>query len=46
MAKLGDPVGEVADPELRDAIVAEVAELKRRTKFGLVFGHSGHFFGA
>ena len=37
MAQLEDLVAEVADPELRDALAAEVAELKKRTKFGLVF---------
>lgn len=37
MAQLEDLVAEVADPELREAIASEVAELKRRTKFGLVF---------
>lgn len=37
MAHLEDKIAEIADPALRQAIADEVARLKKRTRFGLVF---------
>lgn len=37
MARLEDKIAEIADASLRQAIADEVAKLKKRTRFGLVF---------
>jgi len=37
MARLEDKIAEIADASLRQAIAEEVAKLKKRTRFGLVF---------
>jgi len=37
MARLEDKIAEIADAGLRQAIAEEVAKLKKRTRFGLVF---------
>jgi len=37
MALLEDLIKDIADPRLRDQIAGEVAKLKGRKKFGLVF---------
>ena len=37
MARLEDKIAEIADPSVRQAIAEEVAKLKKRTRFGLVF---------
>ncbi|MCY2927498.1 MAG: site-specific DNA-methyltransferase [Planctomycetota bacterium] len=37
MARLEDLIGDVADPQLRDRIAGEVAKLKAKKRFGLVF---------
>ena len=37
MARLEDKIAEIADAPLRQAIADEVAKLKKRTRFGLVF---------
>lgn len=37
MARLEDLINDIADPRLRNQIATEVARLKARKKFGLVF---------
>lgn len=37
MARLEDKIAEIADSSLRQAIAEEVAKLKKRTRFGLVY---------
>ena len=37
MARLEDKIAEIADGSLRQAIAEEVAKLKKRTRFGLVY---------